>query len=257
MLRRYLLARGGDALYVAFQGTKDARDVLADVNLLSRLLWETGEATGSAVAAAAVPDAGAAAAAGGVAAAAPAVHRGVLARAVGVPIEALYAHAQRQGLRLVLCGEAGGGACMAPGAPMALPCPPGKASVASSVPRVHSRAGACCRQHSPAFTCCAPGHSLGGAVAQLCTLRLLHLLGALPPAALRCVSFGAPAVGNAALAEHVTRQGWDSRFLSIALPGGCLNFFVPTDPPNACSRWGGVQLAASCPPWLVSCCRLL
>ena len=31
-------------------------------------------------------------------------HRGFLARARGVPVEALYAHATRQGRRLVLCG---------------------------------------------------------------------------------------------------------------------------------------------------------
>lgn len=58
-------------------------------------------------------------------------------------------------------------------------------------------------------------------MAQLCTLRLLHALrGAWPPpAALRCLAFGAPAVGNAALAEHVRRQAWGRYFTSVALPG--------------------------------------
>ena len=32
-------------------------------------------------------------------------HRGFMARARGIPVEALYAHAIRQGRRLVLCGE--------------------------------------------------------------------------------------------------------------------------------------------------------
>jgi len=32
-------------------------------------------------------------------------HRGFLARARGIPVEALYAHAARQGRRLVLCGK--------------------------------------------------------------------------------------------------------------------------------------------------------
>lgn len=65
-------------------------------------------------------------------------------------------------------------------------------------------------------------HSLGGAVAQLCTLRLLHALWstAPPPAALRCIVFGAPPIGNAALADHVQREGWEPHFLSVALPGG-------------------------------------
>mgnify|MGYP001091694124 CR=1 FL=1 len=33
------------------------------------------------------------------------VHRGFLSRSQGIPIESLYLHAHKQGLRLVLCGE--------------------------------------------------------------------------------------------------------------------------------------------------------
>ena len=76
---------------------------------------------------------------------------------------------------------------------------------------------------------------MGGAVAQLCTLRLLHALRRrLPsPAELRCVAFGAPAIGNAALAAHVRVQGWEPHFLSIALPGKptCMLFGLYTCAP--------------------------
>jgi pimeloyl-ACP methyl ester carboxylesterase len=82
------------------------------------------------------------------------------------------------------------------------------------------------------------GHSLGGAVAQLCTLRLLRLLRGAPPPPreLRCVVFGAPAIGNSALAGHVASQGWDQHFQGIALPGG--------------PRGGGAaRLSAACAVW--------
>ncbi|KAK9835148.1 hypothetical protein WJX81_001104 [Elliptochloris bilobata] len=64
------------------------------------------------------------------------------------------------------------------------------------------------------------GHSLGGAVAKLCALRLLRQL---PPAAasagrVRCVAFGAPALGNAALAALVAARRWDRLFYSLTLP---------------------------------------
>ena len=75
----------------------------------------------------------------------------------------------------------------------------------------------------------AAGHSLGGAVAQLCTLRLLHTLHPAPPpaTALRCIVFGSPAIGNAALADHVHRLGWEAHFRSIVLPGGGLPLLLP------------------------------
>lgn len=62
------------------------------------------------------------------------------------------------------------------------------------------------------------GHSLGGAVAKLCTLRLLRELPDWPRPRVRCVAFATPAVGNAALAELVESAGWASHFTSYYLP---------------------------------------
>jgi hypothetical protein len=55
-------------------------------------------------------------------------------------------------------------------------------------------------------------------VATLVTLRLLAALPAPPPpGALACACFGSPALGNAALAEHVAAQGWAAYFSSYVL----------------------------------------
>eukprot|EP00887_Chlorella_sp_A99_P007512 scaffold2.g7512.t1 len=64
------------------------------------------------------------------------------------------------------------------------------------------------------------GHSLGGAVAALCTLRLLAALGQGGAAStqLRCVTFGSPPLGNAALATHVRERQWETLFHSYVLP---------------------------------------
>ena len=66
------------------------------------------------------------------------------------------------------------------------------------------------------------GHSLGGAVAELCTLDLLHsFLGDSPPD-VNAIGFATPAVGNEALAKYVRRQGWQSRLRTYLLPGSYL-----------------------------------
>lgn len=100
---RFLLARSCDTLYVAFLGTKHPADALADASFLTRLLWSHEDKGDSGSSGGGGSDTAAAAAA--TAEALPAVHRGFLGRAQAVPVEALYAHARRQGLRLVLCGE--------------------------------------------------------------------------------------------------------------------------------------------------------
>ena len=51
------------------------------------------------------------------------------------------------------------------------------------------------------------GHSLGGAVATLCALRLLDALPTEAHAAVSAVAFAAPPVGNAALAEAAAAAG--------------------------------------------------
>lgn len=68
----------------------------------------------------------------------------------------------------------------------------------------------------------AAGHSLGGAVALLCTLRLLQSLAGSTPS-LQCICFGTPAIGNAALAAVVAEYGWESHILNFILPGTLLN----------------------------------
>ena len=66
-----------------------------------------------------------------------------------------------------------------------------------------------------------PGHSLGGAVAQLCALDLLRSLTDLQTATsnITCITFAAPAVGNATLAELLDKRGWHGRLLNYLLPG--------------------------------------
>lgn len=64
----------------------------------------------------------------------------------------------------------------------------------------------------------AAGHSLGGAVALLCTLRLLQGLSS-STRSVQCICFGTPAVGNAALAAVVAEYGWESHILNFVLPG--------------------------------------
>jgi alpha-beta hydrolase superfamily lysophospholipase len=88
------------------------------------------------------------------------------------------------------------------------------------------------------------GHSLGGAVAVLTTVRLLRSLTAehassSPTAAaaglghlsnegrephVRCISFATPAMANSDLLQEVTAAGWDQYITNIVMPGegGCL-----------------------------------
>ncbi len=62
-------------------------------------------------------------------------------------------------------------------------------------------------------------HSLGGAVATLCTLRLLRQL---PPRAdaypLRCIAFATPSIGNGALSDLVAARRWDVYLSNFLLP---------------------------------------
>ena len=106
--RSYLLAEGPGALYVAFIGTKQPRDLLADVNAVQAPLGE---------AAAPAPGERAAASTGGIDAATakrlPRCHRGFLTRARAIPIVHLYDEARRRRRRLVLCGHSLGGAVAA------------------------------------------------------------------------------------------------------------------------------------------------
>ncbi len=67
------------------------------------------------------------------------------------------------------------------------------------------------------------GHSLGGAIALLCTLDLLHSLGDDPNPNVTCVGFATPAVGNAALAEYVKNKGWQNYITNYLVPGQSLS----------------------------------
>ena len=74
------------------------------------------------------------------------------------------------------------------------------------------------------------GHSLGGAVAALVTLRLLCIVSSsllqnnknrtkqTDDDVLHCICFGTPSIGNKALSEFIQRQGWQRYFTFYLLP---------------------------------------
>ncbi|DBA88587.1 TPA: hypothetical protein ACH3X1_004236 [Trebouxia sp. C0004] len=74
------------------------------------------------------------------------------------------------------------------------------------------------------------GHSLGGAIALLCTLDLLHSLGDEPNPSVTCVGFATPAVGNAALAEYVKNKGWQKYITNYLVPEDVITRLLPPQP---------------------------
>ncbi|KAL4447779.1 hypothetical protein ABPG75_004998 [Micractinium tetrahymenae] len=62
------------------------------------------------------------------------------------------------------------------------------------------------------------GHSLGGAVATLCAIRLLDALPEALHHTITCVGFAVPPVGNAALAAAAAAAGWSQRITNYLLP---------------------------------------
>jgi hypothetical protein len=104
------------------------------------------------------------------------------------------------------------------------------------------------------------GHSLGGAVAVLTTVRLLRSLTAeqhqglcsLAPQQevlprVRCISFATPAMANNDLLQEVTTQGWDQYITNIVMPGEqalCHCCFDSLPMLRAAwGWWGSVELA--------------
>ena len=63
------------------------------------------------------------------------------------------------------------------------------------------------------------GHSLGGAVATLCAIKLLRQFPAAVKLPLRCICFAMPAIGNHELASSVQQAGWDRYLSNYLLPG--------------------------------------
>ena len=63
------------------------------------------------------------------------------------------------------------------------------------------------------------GHSLGGAVAMLCTLRLLEMLPVRQRNKIGCYSFASPAIGNASLLKLSENYGWAQHITNFLLPG--------------------------------------
>lgn len=66
------------------------------------------------------------------------------------------------------------------------------------------------------------GHSLGGAVAALCTVSLLARLPRAVHAGVSCYGFATPAVANGVLADICREAGWDNRIRNYLMPGGGL-----------------------------------
>ena len=73
-------------------------------------------------------------------------------------------------------------------------------------------------------TCCecTAGHSLGGAVAALCALRLLST-HAEAAAHVSCITFACVALGNQDVSRAVQSNGWSHLFHNFILPGALPN----------------------------------
>lgn len=80
------------------------------------------------------------------------------------------------------------------------------------------------------------GHSLGGAVATLCTLRLLGM-DAEAASHIHCITFACVAIGNPEVMRMVHANGWSHLFQNFILPGAVLSArrhcYIPTSAARA------------------------
>lgn len=177
---RYLLAEAGDTLFATFIGTKQYKDIIADVNIFQGTLFH--EDTAHDLAPDVDPeqnDTQKGEESHGksyretskkLRKPKPAVHRGFLARANGIPALDLYNLAQKRNRKLVLCGHSLGGAV--------------------------------------------------AALATLAILRVIATTSSEEDNRLhvKCITFSQPPVGNAALRDYVHKRGWQDYFKSYCIP---------------------------------------
>uniref|UniRef100_A0A0D9VG12 Fungal lipase-type domain-containing protein n=1 Tax=Leersia perrieri TaxID=77586 RepID=A0A0D9VG12_9ORYZ len=178
---RYLLAESGDTLFATFIGTKQYKDIIADVNILQGTVFheDTAQKLADAVESVQNDDQNGEENLGTsyrekskqLRKSKPAAHRGFLARAKGIPALELYKLAQKKNRKLVLCGHSLGGAV--------------------------------------------------AALSTLAILRVLasSSLSKEPNRLqVKCITFSQPPVGNAALRDYVHRRGWQDYFKSYCIP---------------------------------------
>ena len=137
----------------------------------------------------------------------PTVHRGFFGRAQRVPIGGLYAHARSRNKRLVLCGEP------------AVQCAPCVCIAQQCSLNMLYACNICFSLLAAKRLVMHAGHSLGGAVATLCALRLMQAAGPDKTLAVRCITFACPPVGNPSLAQWAEDEGWYPNFYHLILPG--------------------------------------
>ncbi|XP_066321700.1 uncharacterized protein [Miscanthus floridulus] len=177
---RYLLAEAGDTLFATFIGTKQYKDIIADVNILQGTLFH--EDTAQDLAPDVDPEQNDTQkgeenhgksyqeTSKKLRKSKPAVHRGFLARANGIPALDLYNLAQKRNRKLVLCGHSLGGAVAALATLAIL------RAIATTPSKEDNR---------------------------------LHV---------KCITFSQPPVGNAALRDYVHKRGWQDYFKSYCIP---------------------------------------
>lgn len=177
---RYLLAEAGDTLFATFIGTKQYKDIIADVNIFQGTLFH--EDTAHDLAPDVDPEQNDTQKGEEIHGKSyretskklrkpkPAVHRGFLARANGIPALDLYNLAQKRNRKLVLCGHSLGGAV--------------------------------------------------AALATLAILRVIATTSSEEDNRLhvKCITFSQPPVGNAALRDYVHKRGWQDYFKSYCIP---------------------------------------
>lgn len=123
----YLLAEAGETLYASFIGTKQYKDFMADANIFQGAIFheegveedygvemtESAQVDSEKVSLDKLPKSLEAKPKQQKPALKPAVHRGFMARAKGIPALELYKLAQKKNQKLVLCGHSLGGAVAA------------------------------------------------------------------------------------------------------------------------------------------------